>query len=80
MILKSRDDIVPVPFVTGGWNQVPPEDIVPPKYCPSDDEYPPLLPLLNGVVISQEVIKPSKPAERVLLLKRVEALERNAVK
>ncbi len=81
MVLKPRHDVIPIPMVNLGWNQVLPEDLlIPEDITVSQDGFPPLLPLHNGIAITNELIQPDKPAERVMLLRRVEAMEKNAFK
>ena len=81
VILKPRHGVVPTPIVHVGWNQVSPEDIVIPAVVSiSKDGFPPLLPLHNSIAISNEIIKSDKPAERVLLLNRIEAMEKKSFK
>lgn len=81
VILKPRHNLVPTPAVSTAWNCVSLEDIAVPEVDSiSKDGFPPLLPLHNSIVISNEIIKSTKPAERVLLLKRIEAMEKKTFK
>lgn len=81
MIVQSRQDVVQVNSVYYNWGTVPPEDVLAPAVASSGkDGLPPLLPLHSARAISNEIIQSNRPAERVLLLRKVEELEKKTSK
>ena len=70
--------MTPSQTTRSAWNQVSPDDLLPPKQPIQNDDIPTFYPLHHGIKITGEVIDQSLPSEKLILRKQLTELHKMA--